>query len=239
MSQEGNRTNQNVQSDQATLSNQAGKEHDTASAMPKVNQQPADATDRELGQNAMNKPMASTRLDLFDNSDFHPGNVVKRLLWICFSGLFFETWIPWPSKLKSTLLRGFGARIGKGLVIKPRVTIKYPWKLRIGDHAWIGENVWIDNLAEVVIGSHVCISQGALLLCGNHNFKTPTFDLITRPITLEDGVWIGAQSIIAPGVTCGSHSVLALGSVAAKDLEAWTVYQGNPATAKKPRPTNS
>ena len=194
MSQEGNPKNQNVQSDQATLSNQAGQEHDTASAMPKANLQPTDATDRELGQNAMNKQRASTRLDLFDNSDFHPGNVVKRLLWICFSGLFFQTWIPWPSKLKSTLLRGFGARIGKGLVIKPRVTIKYPWKLRIGDHAWIGENVWIDNLAEVTVGSHVCISQGALLLCGNHNFKTPTFDLITRPITLEDGVWIGAQS---------------------------------------------
>ncbi len=195
MSQEGNPKNQNVQSDQATLSNQAGQEHDTASAMPKANLQPTDATDRELGQNAMNKQRASTRLDLFDNSDFHPGNVVKRLLWICFSGLFFQTWIPWPSKLKSTLLRGFGARIGKGLVIKPRVTIKYPWKLRIGDHAWIGENVWIDNLAEVTVGSHVCISQGALLLCGNHNFKTPTFDLITRPITLEDGVWIGAQSM--------------------------------------------
>ena len=91
MSQEGNPTNQNVQSDQATLSNQAGQEHDTASAMPKANQQPTDAADRELGQNAMNKQRASTRLDLFDNSDFHPGNVVKRLLWICFSGLFFQS----------------------------------------------------------------------------------------------------------------------------------------------------
>jgi putative colanic acid biosynthesis acetyltransferase WcaF len=76
-------------------------------------------------------------------------------------------------------------------------------------------------------------------LCGNHDFKKSTFDLITRPIDLEDGVWIGAKCVVAPGVTCRSHSVLSLGSVATKDLEAWTVYQGNPATAKKPRSQNS
>ena len=194
MSQEGNPKNQNVQSDQATLSNQAGQEHDTASAMPKANLQPTDATDRELGQDATNKQRASTRLDLFDNSDFHPGNVVKRLLWICFSGLFFQTWIPWPSKLKSTLLRGFGARIGKGLVIKPRVTIKYPWKLRIGDHVGLGRTFGLTTSQKSPSAVTSVFLKGLLLLCGNHNFKTPTFDLITRPITLEDGVWIGAKS---------------------------------------------
>jgi putative colanic acid biosynthesis acetyltransferase WcaF len=188
---------------------------------------------------ATDSSVHSTRLDLFDNSDFHPGSILKRLLWALLSGLFFQNWIPWPSQLKSTLLRIFGAQIGEGLILKPRVTIKYPWKLRIRDHVWIGENVWIDNLAEISIGSHVCISQGALLLCGNHDFKKSTFDLITRPIDLEDGVWIGAKCVVAPGVTCRSHSVLSLGSVATKDLKAWTVYQGNPATAKKPRSQNS
>ena len=183
--------------------------------------------------------MHSTRLDLFDNSDFHPGSILKRLLWALLSGLFFQNWIPWPSQLKSTLLRIFGAQIGEGLILKPRVTIKYPWKLRVRDHVWIGENVWIDNLEEISIGSHVCISQGALLLCGNHDFKKSTFDLITLPIDLEDGVWIGAKCVVAPGVTCRSHSVLSLGSITTKDLEAWTVYQGNPATAKKPRSQNS
>ena len=170
---------------------------------------------------------------------FIRGSILKRLLWALLSGLFFQNWIPWPSQLKSTLLRIFGAQIGEGLILKPRVTIKYPWKLRVRDHVWIGENVWIDNLAEISIGSHVCISQGALLLCGNHDFKKSTFDLITRPIDLEDGVWIGAKCVVGPGVTCRSHSVLSLGSVATQDLEAWTVYQGNPATAKKPRSQNS
>jgi putative colanic acid biosynthesis acetyltransferase WcaF len=129
----------------------------------------------------------------------------------------------------------FGARVGSGVVIKPRVTIKYPWKLTVGDHSWIGEQVWIDNLDHVIIGAHVCISQGALLLCGNHDYKKPTFDLITGPIVLENGVWIGAKANVAPGITCGSHSVLALGSVATKDLEPWQIYQGVPAAAKKPR----
>ena len=97
------------------------------------------------------------------------------------------------------LLRMTGASVGAGVVIKPRVTIKYPWKLAVGNHSWIGEQVWIDNLDQVTIGAHVCISQGALLLCGNHDYKKPTFDLITGPIVLEDGVWIGAKASVALG----------------------------------------
>ena len=178
---------------------------------------------------------AITRLDSFSNAGFAHGPLVTRVLWVLFSGAFFQTWFPWPSSLKRGLLRLFGARIGSGVVIKPRVTIKYPWKLHIGNHVWIGENAWIDNLDQVTIGSHVCISQGALLLCGNHNYKLPSFDLITRPIVLEDGVWIGAEARVAPGVTCYSHSVLSMGSVATKDLNAWEIYQGVPATSKKPR----
>ena len=133
------------------------------------------------------------------------------------------------------LLRMTGASVGAGVVIKPRVTIKYPWKLTVGDNSWIGEQVWIDNLDQVTIGAHVCISQGALLLCGNHDYKKPTFDLITGPIVLENGVWIGAKASVGPGITCGSHSVLAMGSVATKNLEEWIVYQGNPALAVRQR----
>ena len=177
----------------------------------------------------------ATRLDLFDNSDYHPGNRITRALWLVVSGVFFQTWFPWPSKLKASWLRRFGAEIREGVVIKPRVTIKYPWKLAIGSHVWIGEQVWIDNLAQVSIGNHVCISQGALLLCGNHNYRKSTFDLITGAITVEDGVWIGAKSTVAPGVTCHTHSILAPGSAATSDLNEWTINQGNPATPKKTR----
>ena len=127
------------------------------------------------------------------------------------------------------LLRLFGANIGKGVIIKPSVIIKYPWNLSIGDYTWIGENVWIDNLSQVTIGSNVCISQGAMLLCGNHNYKRPTFDLIVKPIIIEDGAWVGAQSTVCPGVTMHSHSVLAVGSITSKDLAPFSIYRGNPA----------
>ena len=179
--------------------------------------------------------MNTTRLDLFDNSDYHPGLWLARVLWVLISGLFFQTWLPWPSALKRILLRLFGASVGRGVVLKPRVTIKYPWKLTVGDHTWIGENVWIDNLGQVTLGNHCCLSQGALLLCGNHNYKKPTFDLMVGDITLEDGVWIGARASVGPGVTCQSHSVLAIGSTATKDLEARMIYQGNPASKIKMR----
>ncbi len=133
------------------------------------------------------------------------------------------------------LLRLFGAVIGKGVVIKPSVNVKYPWLLEIGDDAWIGEQVWIDNLVKTVIGSDCCLSQGAMLLTGSHNYKNPAFDLIAEPITLENGAWIGAKAIVCPGVTCGSHSVLAAGSVATGNLKPYTIYQGNPATEKRVR----
>jgi putative colanic acid biosynthesis acetyltransferase WcaF len=133
------------------------------------------------------------------------------------------------------LLRIFGAEIGSNVVIKPGVNIKYPWKLKIGYAAWIGEKVWIDNLETVIIGPNSCISQGALLLCGSHDYKKTTFDLIAKPITLHEGAWVGANSIVCGGVTMGSHSVLAVNSVATKDLESYIIYQGNPAEPKRNR----
>ena len=179
--------------------------------------------------------MNTTRLDQFDNSDYRPGPWLVRVLWVLVSGLFFQTWFPWPSALKRTFLRLFGGNVGRGVVLKPRVTIKYPWKLSVGDHCWIGENVWIDNLGQVTIGNHCCLSQGALLLCGNHNYKKPTFDLMVGDITLEDGVWIGARASVGPGVTCGSHSVLTMGSTAVRDLDEHGIHRGQKADSRKAR----
>lgn len=176
-----------------------------------------------------------TDLSAFNNEWYQPGPAFKRLCWYMCNALFFlNPWFP-LSGIKVRLLRVFGAKVGRGVVIKPRVNIKYPWKLSIGAHAWIGEQVWIDNLAEVSIGAHACISQGAMLLCGNHNYKKPAFDLIVRPIVLEDGAWVGAQSVVCPGVRVGSHALLAVGSVATKDLPPYTIHQGNPAQYVKDR----
>ena len=165
----------------------------------------------------------------FNNKDFYPGNLILRILWYLFSQFFFKSsWLPFTF-IKVFILRIFGAKIGKSVVIKPSVNIKYPWKLSLANHVWIGENVWIDNLDNVVIGNNVCISQGAFLLCGNHNYKKDSFDLITKPIIVQDGVWIGAKSTVLPGVTAKSHSILSAGSVTSKNLEPYSIYRGNPA----------
>jgi len=174
--------------------------------------------------------MIQTRLDQYNNAWYNPGrNGLVRLVWYFINALFFQSYLFPVNAIKIFLLRAFGAKVGEGVTIKPSVNIKYPWNLEIGNHTWIGEKVWIDNLAKVKIGSHVCLSQGAMLLTGNHNYKLATFDLIVGAITLEDGVWIGEQALLCQGVVRASHAVLTAKSVATKDLEPFTVYTGNPA----------
>lgn len=171
----------------------------------------------------------------FDKKDFNPGApALKIFLWYVTSTAFFRSGLIPFSILLVALLRLFGAKIGKDVRIKPFIHIRYPWRLTLGDHSWLAD-CYIENLAPVIIGKNVCVSQRAMLLTGNHNFRKTTFDLMVKEITLEDGVWIGANATVCPGVTCKSHSVLTVGSVAAKDLEAYSIYQGNPAVRLKER----
>ncbi|MEO9211432.1 MAG: WcaF family extracellular polysaccharide biosynthesis acetyltransferase [Ginsengibacter sp.] len=181
--------------------------------------------------------MAKTTTDLstYNNDWYQPGNIFKRGIWYLVNLLFFKSFLCPFSRLKRMLLRCFGAKIGKCVVIKPNVNIKYPWFLQIGDYTWIGENVWIDNLGMVNVGAHVCISQGAFLVGGNHDFTKTTFDLIVKPINIEDGAWIGAKSIVCGGAFCGSHCVLTVGSIVSGVLEPYSIYSGNPAVKIKER----
>ncbi|HEV7347244.1 WcaF family extracellular polysaccharide biosynthesis acetyltransferase [Telluribacter sp.] len=176
-----------------------------------------------------------TDLSKYDNSWYQPGSRSKRFLWFIFGRIFINTYLPVPIRIKVSLLKLFGARLGKNITIKPKVNIKYPWFLTVEDNAWIGENVWIDNLTNISIGKNVCLSQGVLLLTGNHDYSSTGFDLIVKPIVLEEGVWIGAKSIVGPGVTAHSHAVLAVNSVATKNLDAFGIYRGNPAEFVKTR----
>ncbi len=174
--------------------------------------------------------MAQTDLSKYDNSNYNPGaGPLKRVLWFYMNAIFLKSSLLPINRFKVFLLRSFGAKIGKNLTIKPGVNIKYPWNLTIGNETWIGENVWIDSLVPIIIGNNVCVSQGALLLTGGHNYQKSGFDLIVNSVVLEDGVWIGAKAIVNNGVTAGSHSVLASGSVANQNLEPYFIYQGNPA----------
>ena len=160
-------------------------------------------------------------LNTYNNSWYKPGkNAFIRILWYFVNSIFINSYCLPISPLKVFILKLFGAKIGKNVIIKPKVNIKYPWKLIIGNYTWIGEKVWIDNLGIVKIGEHCCLSQESMLLSGNHNYKKPSFDLIVKPIILENGSWVGAKSTVCPGVTLHSNAVLSVGSIATKDLKS-------------------
>lgn len=160
---------------------------------------------------------------------------MKEVCWLLTNLLLFRLCPFSFSALKSVVLRAFGAKIGRGVTIKPQVKITFPWKLEIGDFVWLGEEAWLLNLERITIGSSVCISQRAFLCTGNHDYTSPTFDLVVKPITIGDGAWVGASSWVGPGVTVGSQAVLSAGSVATRDLERGWIHRGNPAKAVKPR----
>lgn len=179
--------------------------------------------------------MNTVKINQYNNDWYNPGSTFRKMFWYFTNMFFFKTMLPFPSSFKVKLLKFFGGKVGKGVVIKPDVNIKYPWFLEIGDYCWIGEGVWIDSLTNIKLGDNVVLSQGAYLLTGSHDYKKETFDLVLGNIFLEDGVWIGAKATVCPGITCKSHSVLSVGSTATKDLEAYSIYQGNPATKKRGR----
>ncbi len=175
------------------------------------------------------------QLNCFNNFEFNRGrSIFVESIWIIIQKLFVSSWIP-GSYHRCFLLRLFGANIGHKVNIKPGVKIKFPWKLSIGEFSWIGENVWIDNLSPVNIGKNCCISQGAYLCTGSHDWSHPHFNLITKSIIIENGAWIAAKSIIAPGVFVGEGAILTLGSIATKDMEKWMIYCGNPAKPLRKR----
>ncbi|WP_435654683.1 WcaF family extracellular polysaccharide biosynthesis acetyltransferase [Cellulophaga baltica] len=144
---------------------------------------------------------------------------LKELCWYMVKVTFFLSALPYPSGLKTKLLRFFGAKIGKGVVIKPRVNIHFPWKLEIGDHTWIGEEAFLLNFEKLTIGNNVCISQRSFLCGGNHDYRNPTMPYRNGPIILKDGSWVGACCFIGPNVTVGKDTVITVGSVIVSDLE--------------------
>ena len=170
-----------------------------------------------------------------DLAQSHPGAYrpgrpyAVRVAWLLVEALVFLNPLVVSYRLKAWLLRLFGARVGAGLLTKPGVHVKYPWRLTVGDNCWLGERSWIDNMEDVTLGSNVVVSQGAYLCTGNHDWSDPVMPLAPRPIVVEDGAWIGAFAKVAPGRTIARGSVLVVGAVALEDTEPWGVYTGNPA----------
>jgi len=160
---------------------------------------------------------------------------LKEISWYLVKTIFFLSALPYPNALKCGLLRLFGAKVGTGVNIKPRVNIHFPWKLILGNDVWIGEEAFLLNFELLTVGNDVCISQRAFLCGGNHDFRIPEMPYRNGPITLMDGAWVGASVFVSPGVTIGTDTVVTAGSVVTGNLESNGIYKGNPVVYIKQR----
>lgn len=176
------------------------------------------------------------RLDLFTMPVGFRGRsgAVVQLWWLVQATLFrgspqiaygFRRW----------LLRLFGARIGIGVVIRPTATVTYPWKVAVGDHAWIGDDVVLYSLGEIAIGAHSVVSQRSYLCAGDHDYQVPAFPIRARPVTIGTGVWIGTDVFVGPGVTIGDGAVVGARSSVFGDLPGGMVCFGSPCRPVKAR----
>jgi putative colanic acid biosynthesis acetyltransferase WcaF len=175
-------------------------------------------------------------LSRYDQSFFDRGRpTVVILLWWFVQAVCFPLTLHNMSGIRCALLRLFGATIGTGVVIRPTARVTYPWKVAIGDHSWIGDDVVLYSLDRITIGAHTVISQECYLCTGSHDISDRTFNLKTTPITIGHGVWIATDCFVAPGVTIGSNTVVGARSSVFRDLPPAMVAWGNPCKAMRSR----
>lgn len=170
------------------------------------------------------------RLRGFTGKGYDKGRPLPvQVLWFAVQHLIFRKW--WlPARLRPQILRAFGAEIGNRVLIRHGVRVQWPWKLRVADDVWIGEDVWILTLETVTIGADVCVSQGAMLCTGSHRRHSPTFEFDNGPIVLEPGSWVAARATVLRGVTVKAGAVVGAGVVAHRDVPAGEVLTaGRPA----------
>lgn len=161
-----------------------------------------------------------------------------NLVWKFFNSTFFRFspyYFSLFRKFRVLLVKMFGAQIDWDVSLHPKAVIDYPWNLRMKSKSSLGEGCWIYAMAPISIGEFTCIGKNVFLLTGTHDIEKPTFDLVTRPISVGDGCWIATSSIILPNVTIGDYSVVAANSLVPKSVEPWTVVGGNPAKFIKKR----
>jgi len=181
-----------------------------------------------MNQSSINVYQDLSRFTMPANFRGRPGWYVQ--LWWIVQALLFH---PSPQILygwRRFLLRVFGAEIGKGVIIRPSVQITYPWKVKIGDHSWIGDDVVLYSLGEIEIGANVVVSQRSYICTGSHDYSKPTFDIFSKPIVIKDECWLATDVFIAPGVNIDRGMVIGARSSVYKNIEGSAgIYKGNPA----------
>ena len=181
--------------------------------------------------------LLEVRLDRFDKSaGLDRGKPFWfEVLWYLVKMAFFLSAFPYPNSFRRRLLILFGAKIGTGFVIRPRVNIHMPWKLVIGDHCWIGDSCEFLNLDRIVIEDHTAIAHEVSLTTGNHDYKDHTMPYRNAPIRICRGCWLASRVFIGPGVTVGEHCIVTAGSVVTRSVPPWKIVQGNPAEVIRSR----
>ncbi|MEX5306091.1 acetyltransferase [Kocuria sp. CPCC 205258] len=132
---------------------------------------------------------------------------------------------PWQisSSLRTKVLKAFGAKIGNGVIIRPRTRIRFPWNLEVGDRSWIGDGVWIHNRETVAIGHDVVVSQETFITTGSHAYRTD-MGLITRPVMIDDGAWVTSRCVITGGVNIGRSALIQPLTRVAENVPANAIY---------------
>jgi putative colanic acid biosynthesis acetyltransferase WcaF len=158
------------------------------------------------------------RLGSFTGAGYDKGRpVIVQILWMAASSLLVER-IWCPSAVRVMVLRAFGASIGHGVLIRHRVRVHWPWKLRIGDDVWIGVGAWLLNLEQITIGSDVCISQDAMLCTGSHQVRSASFEFDNAPIRVGDGAWVATRATVLRGVSIGKNAVVGATALVSRDV---------------------
>lgn len=137
--------------------------------------------------------------------------------------------------LRRFLLRCFGAKIGKGVIIRPTSKITYPWKISIGDYSWIGDNVVLYSLGEIEIGNNTVISQRSYICTGSHDYNSESFDIYSKKITIGDKCWLATDVYVAPSVTIGDFTIVGARSSVFSNLAPNKICVGSPAKPIKDR----
>ncbi|MEG4273144.1 MULTISPECIES: hormogonium polysaccharide biosynthesis acetyltransferase HpsU [unclassified Microcoleus] len=198
--------------------------------------------DRPISDNQPNTLTGESLVDLrlYNQSKFdrgRPGWLI--LLWWFVQAIAFPL-TPHPFNcIRRGLLRLFGAKIGRGAIIRPTARFTYPWKIAIGDYSWIGDDVVLYSLDRIAIGKHCVISQKSYLCTGTHDPQNPAFGLITAPVTINNGVWIAADCFIGPDVEIGANALIGARSSVFKNMPAGFICTGTPCRPRCQREINT